>query len=195
MSHVKRTIPLSLFIFLSSIAVLGQQQPAAHPEAGTWVTVAPANAGFTALMPAKPAEKVTPVEGRPGVENYLMTLETELAGYVLSYVQFPEEVTEPGAIKEMLDRGREGGIAASGGELKSEKEIKLNSYFGREWLMQLPGGYFGTVRAYWVKRRLYQTVFVTTPKASDSPEIIKLRREAEIKFLDSFALSADTPPK
>ena len=191
MSHVKITILLSIFISLSFITVLAQQQPAAYAESATWVNVAPADAGFAVLMPSKPSEKGEAVEGHPGVANHLMTLETKLAGYVVSYVQFPDDVTDPVAIKVMLDRGREGGITASKGELKSEKEIKLNGYFGREWVMELPGGLFATARAYWVKRRLYQTVFVTAPNASDPPEVIKLRREVATKFLDSFTLSGE----
>src|SRR6266550_9201810 len=197
MSHMKRTVLLATFISLSFITVLAQQQPAdpqqlaGRIESGTWVTVAPVNAGFSILMPAKPSEDVQSLEGHPGMENHLMTFETKLAGYVVSYLQFSDEVTDPALIKVMLDRGREGGIASTGGKLKSEKEIKLNNYFGREWLMELPGGLSATARAYWVKRRLYQTVFVITPNANDSPEVIKLRDEARTRFLDSFSLSGD----
>jgi len=194
---MKRTVLLATFISLSFITVLAQQQPAdpqqlaGRIESGTWVTVAPVNAGFSILMPAKPSEDVQSLEGHPGMENHLMTFETKLAGYVVSYLQFSDEVTDPALIKVMLDRGREGGIASTGGKLKSEKEIKLNNYFGREWLMELPGGLSATARAYWVKRRLYQTVFVITPNANDSPEVIKLRDEARTRFLDSFSLSGD----
>jgi len=194
---MKRTVLLATFISLSFITVLAQQQPAdpqqlaGRIESGTWVTVAPVNAGFSILMPAKPSEDVQSLEGHPGMENHLITFETKLAGYVVSYLQFSDEVTDPALIKVMLDRGREGGIASTGGKLKSEKEIKLNNYFGREWLMELPGGLSATARAYWVKRRLYQTVFVITPNANDSPEVIKLRDEARTRFLDSFSLSGD----
>ena len=197
MSHMKRTVLLATFISLSFITVLAQQQPAdpqqlaGRIESGTWVTVAPVNAGFSILMPAKPSEDVQSLEGHPGMENHLITFETKLAGYVVSYLQFSDEVTDPALIKVMLDRGREGGIASTGGKLKSEKEIKLNNYFGREWLMELPGGLSATARAYWVKRRLYQTVFVINPNANDSPEVIKLRDEARTRFLDSFSLSGD----
>ncbi len=197
MSHMKRTVLLATFISLSFITVLAQQQPAdpqqlaGRIESGTWVTVAPVNAGFSILMPAKPSEDVQSLEGHPGMENHLITFETKLAGYVVSHLQFSGEVTDPALIKVMLDRGREGGIASTGGKLKSEKEIKLNNYFGREWLMELPGGLSATARAYWVKRRLYQTVFVITPNANDSPEVIKLRDEARTRFLDSFSLSGD----
>ena len=189
MSHVKRTLLLSIFVSLSFVTVSAQQQPAMYPESGTWANVAPANAGFTVMMPAKPAERVDAVEGHAGVENHTLTLETKLAGYVVSFVEFPENITDPNLIKEMLDRGRDGGIAGSGGELSSEKEIKLNGYSGREWSMKLPGGLLTTARAYWVKRRLYQTVFVISPNPSDTPEAVKLRQEAATKFLDSFTLS------
>jgi len=188
---MKRTIFLSVLISLSFITVLAQQ-PQVHTESGAWINIVPDNAGFTVLMPAKPSEKVDQVEGHPGVQNHTLTLETKLAGYVLSYVEFPEEVTDPVQIKAMLDRGRDGGVAASGGELSSEREIKLKGYFGREWSVKIPGGFLATARAYWVKRRLYQTVFVIIPSASEPPEITKLRQEAATKFLDSFTLSGDT---
>jgi hypothetical protein len=193
MSYMKRILLLSIFISLGFVTVLAQQQPppAVDAESGTWINVAPANSGFTVLMPAKPFEKADAVEGHPGVENHLMTLETKLAAYIVSYVQFLDDVTDPNAIKAMLDRGREGGIASSGGKLKSEKEIKLNEYFGREWMMELPGGFLATARAYWVKRRLYQTVFVMRPSASDPLDVTKLRQEVATKFLDSFTLSGD----
>lgn len=188
---MKRTLLLSIFISLSFITVLAQQPAAVRVESGTWVNVAPANSGFVILMPAKPSETSAPVEGHPGMENHLLTLETEIGGYVVSYLQFPEDITDPDRIKLMLDRGREGGIAKSGGELVIETEIKLNGYFGREWNMKLSGDLTATARAYWVKRRLYQTVFVMSPKANDSQEVTKLRRQAATKFLDSFSLSDD----
>src|SRR5688572_25364916 len=142
-------------------------------------------------MPGKATEKVTPVQGQAGVENHVITFETELAAYVMAYAQFPDEVTDQDAIKRMLDSGRDGGIASSKGELKSEKEIKLNGYSGREWVMELPGGLFATARAYWIKRRLYQTIVVIALKASDTPELTKLRREVATKFLDSFTLGGE----
>jgi hypothetical protein len=191
---VKKIILLSIFVCLSFATVLGQQSPS-EAELGTWIKLAPANAGFTVLIPARPSETVTPLEGHPGVENHLVTLETKLAGYVISYVQFPDEVTDPDAIKMMLDAGREGGITSSGGKLKSEKEIKLNGFYGREWIVEIPGGLFTTARAYWVKRALYQTVFVVSPKTSDPPELIKHRQEVETKFLDSFTLNGENAPK
>ena len=191
MAVVKKTILLAVLVSLSFITVLAQEPAVAHPESSPWVKVAPANSGFSVLIPGKPAEQAQPVEGRPGLENHLLTLETELGGYVVTYLDFPDEVTDPDQIKSMLDRGRQGGVSSSGGELTSERDIKLNGYLGREWSVKVPGGLTVTDRAYWVKRRLYQTIFVKKPKANDSSEDIKLRQQAETKFLDSFALNDD----
>jgi hypothetical protein len=196
MSKMKRTLFLSVFILLSGASIHAQQkQPvvADNPESGTWINVAPAKAGFTVLMPGQASESAN--ELKNGLKHHLITLETKLAGYVVTYVEFPDEVTEPAAIKDMLDRGREGGIASSKAELMSEKEIKLNQFFGREWSLKLPKGLLATSRAYWVKRRLYQTVFVITPNANDSLDLIKLRQEAGTKFLNSFGLRGDDVPR
>lgn len=189
-----KTLFLTTFLVLGFATVLAQQpqpSPVVFPESGAWTNGAPATAGFTIQMPGKPTERVQPLEGRPGIENHLLMLETKLAGYVVSYVQFPDDVTDPVIIKGLLDRGRDGGVSSSGGTLKSEKEIKLNDYLGREWLMDLPNGLTATARAYWVKRTLFQTVFVTTPKSDDSAEVKKLRQQTETRFLDSFTLKAD----
>jgi hypothetical protein len=118
-------------------------------------------------------------------------VETKMAGYIGSYAEFPEVITDIAAINELLDRGREGGLTSSKAELISEKELKLNEFMGREWLMKLPSGVVATARAYWVKRRLYQVIHVTRPNASDSPELMKVRQAAGNKFLDSFTLSGD----
>ncbi|MFN2497891.1 MAG: hypothetical protein ABR557_02280 [Pyrinomonadaceae bacterium] len=189
-----KVLILGIFIGFGFVTVPAQQPPPAPVsvplESGAWTNVTPAKAGFTILLPGKPSETAQP-SSRPGIEYHLLTLETKLAGYVVSYVQFPDEVTDPAVIKGLLDRGRAGGVASSGGTLKSEKEIKLNDYLGREWLMELPGGLTATARAYWVKRTLYQTIFVTTPKSDDSAEVKRLRQETASKFLNSFTLKTE----
>ena len=188
---MKKILLLLTFIAVSALAVYGQQ-PASTPDpslAPTWQKIAPANGGFTILFPGKPEESASPVEGRPNVENHVLTFETKTAGYVVSYVEFPDEITDPAKVKQILDNGREGGLAAGKAELVSEKDIKLNEYSGREWSLKMPGGLTAIARAYWVKRALYQTIFITSPAESDSPESIKTRDEAGAKFLNSFAMA------
>lgn len=191
---MKKISSVFVLILLSFISVLAQQHttvPATADSAG-WVNVAPSKAGFTLLMPGKPTEKVEPVASTPGAENHIFMLETGPAGYVFSYVQFPEDVTDPTAIAGMLDAGREGSIAATGSKLKSEKQIRLNEHYGREWLLEMPGGFTALDRSYWVKRRFYQLLFITSPKPNDTRETVELQQELANKFFDSFRVSSES---
>jgi len=86
----------------------------------------------------------------------------------------------------MLAAGREGSIAATGSKLKSEKEIRLKEHYGREWLLDMPGGLTAIDRSYWVGRRFYQLLFITAPKPNDTRETIELQQELANKFFDSF---------
>ncbi len=175
-----------VFISLSFITVLAQGDTA------NWISVGPDKSGFSVLMPGKPTEKVTPVEGAPGVEYHEFSLETSAAAYVFSYTQYPKEVTDRDAIKGMLDAGRDGALAASGAQLKAEKEIKVSEYAGREWLVDLPAGLSATNRAFWVRDRFYQLVFVVAPNARDTAETLKRRQELANKFFDSFRLISES---
>ena len=182
-----------VFLLLSFVTVLAQEHstsPAAGDD-GNWISVAPANAGFNLRMPGKPTVRVDPVEGSPGVENHMFMLETPAVGYVFSYVQFPADVTDAASIKGMLDAGREGALATSGAKLKGEREIRLNEHYGREWLLELPGGLTATNHAFWVKRRLYQLVVVLAPSANETPEALRIRQESTNKFFRSFSLVGD----
>ncbi|HEY6045396.1 MAG TPA: hypothetical protein VIU65_02265 [Pyrinomonadaceae bacterium] len=185
---MKKVSSVLVLVFLSFIAVPAQQHTTVHAAAAPagWINIAPANAGFTLLMPGTPTEKVEPIIGTPGAENHIFSLETASAGYVFSYVQFPGEVTDPTAIAGMLDAGREGSIAATGSKLKSEKQIRLKEHYGREWLLEMPGGFTALDRSYWVKRRFYQLLFITSPKPNDTRQTIDLQQNLANKFFDSF---------
>ena len=139
-------------------------------------------------MPGRPAEQTQPVKSVPGAVTHLLALETGATVYIVSYTDFGRDVTDPVAIKQILDAGRERGLTSSGGKLRSEKEIKIKEFLGREWEMDLPGGMVATTRAYYVKRRLFQQIFIVTPLATDTAEDLTARQADLNKFFDSFEL-------
>lgn len=156
-----------------------------------WKKLAPAGAGFTVLIPGTAAAQTSAVPTAAGeLQNHIFTLETPLAAYIVSYVEFPKPVTDPDQIKFLLDRGRDGGLKGGESTLRSEKEIKIDGYSGRELVMAMQGKLVGHARLYWVGRRLYQTVIVMndTP-ANASSAALKLRGDVVSKFLNSFALA------
>ena len=146
------------------------------------------------LMPGKPTvtEQEVPFGGGKLI-NHLYMVEADSSVYIASYAEFPMAVSEPAVIKAMLDNARDKGVAAANGELRSEKEIKIDENPGREWLVSIPGGGIARARAFWVKQRLYQA-FLLMPQGKTPAE--EASREAVMsKFLNSFALTSAATAK
>jgi hypothetical protein len=182
-------------LFASAAAPAAQGGPQAGPveqDAAAWKKLAPAGGGFTVLMPGAASEEKQPVETELGkLENHIHTVQTKLAVYVIMYADFPMEVSDANTIQRMLDSGRDKALANTKGKLKSEKNIKLDGHAGREWLVEIPGGVI-RARAFWVKRRLFQVLILTPGAPNATPERVRMRESATLKFLDSFALSDGT---
>lgn len=185
-----RTFCLILACAFVVAGVKGQQ--AAEPverDSGVWKKFSPPGSGFTISMPGAPSQQTNSLDTKLGkLDNHMFSLSTSTAGYIVSYAEFPEVITDPDAIKRMLDGGRDQALSTSGAKLKSEKTIKLNEHPGREWSVEVPGSFVATARVYWVKRRLYQTIIVMMETKDSAPEVIKVHEQAIARFLDSFAL-------
>ena len=154
-----------------------------------WETFAPPNGGFSISMPGKPAMSDQEVPTRVGkLNNRMYLLESGQGVYMVSYADFPDPVTDPVTIKAMLDNARDKAAKSSGNQLKEEKEITLEGYPGRDWLVSIPGGIL-RARAFWVRnQRLYQAV-VLMPAGKDA-EAEKAREATMMKFLNSFGLTS-----
>lgn len=165
-------------------------------SAAAWKKLAPAGGGFSVLIPGTASQSASPVKtGAIELQNHLFTMETPLAAYIVSYIEFPEPVTDPDAIKNMLDSGRDGGIDSTKATLSSEKDIKLGAHHGREWVMAVQGKFVAHARAYWVERRLYQLLIVMMDAPANAPAAdLKVRADATAKFFDSFALTPAAAP-
>jgi hypothetical protein len=165
------------------------QQGATAKVETPWEKFAPEGGGFAVLLPGKPTGSEQAVESKVGtLKHHMFLLVSGTDVYMVSYVDYPDPVTDPAVIKTMLDAGREGGLQATHGELKSEKEIKLGEYTGREWVVNIPDAGFARARAYWVSSRLYQAMVVLGDAKTIEAE--KVRDATMAKFLDSFVLTA-----
>ena len=159
-----------------------------------WEKFSPKGSGFEVLFPGKPTGSDEALDTAVGtLMHHQYSLLQGTSYFMVSYVDYPGPVTDPTLIKTMLDAGREGGLKATNGVLRSEKEIKLGEYVGREWVVVIPDGGVARARAYWVSSRLYQAV-VLIPETKDV-EAGKLREATMSKFLDSFVLTADGVPR
>lgn len=168
------------------------QQGATTQVETPWEKFSPEGGGFAVLFPSKPTGSEESIKTQIGtLMHHMYSLETATSFFMVSYVDYPEPVTDRALINTMLDAGREGGLEATHGELKSEKEIKIGENLGREWVVNIPGGGLARARAYWVSRRLYQAVIMMPETKNIEAE--KSRDATMSKFLDSFVLTDSVP--
>jgi len=148
----------------------------------------PPGAGFSVLLPGKPKTELQDLDTEIGkLTNHMYFVDAPGLSYAVMYAEFPASITDPEIVRGMFDNARILAVAAVQGEVKSESEITLNGYLGRELLVSMPGG-LGLLRArmYIVKQFFYQAITLRMPEKN--AETLKLR-EAEVKkFFDSFTL-------
>lgn len=202
MKRCARTFLLGVVLFGCAVAPAVRAQEQTGPvesDAAAWKKFAPEGGGFTVLMPGTVSEEKQPIESEAmKIENRLYSVETKLGVYMITYADFPEVITDAALIQRMLDGGRDKALSNTKGKMVSETNIKLDGYAGREWLVEIPGGtvvpggIVARARAYWVKRRLFQILVLREEEPNATPERVRIREGATMKFLDSFALTGAT---
>ena len=203
MSHLRAKFTLAVLssAFLWLPAVGQEPKPANLPTPSVKVDVilegnlaekfSPPGAGFSVLLPGKPKTEVQDLDTEIGkVTNHMYLVDAPGVSYAVMYAEFPAPITDPEVARAMFDNARILAVAAVRGDVKSESEITLSGYPGRELLVSMPGG-LGMLRArmYMVEQFFYQAITLSAPESK--AETLKLR-EAEVKkFFDSFTLVAD----
>jgi hypothetical protein len=179
---------LALILVTATLSFTVTAQTAPAQTEREWEKFSPAGSGFSVLMPGKVTEQERPVDvGRGPLTTHIFY--SDLGGdvFMVSYLQFPDPVTDAASIKVMLDNGRDRVVAASKGTLESETEITLDGYSGREWRTTFPKDLKARARAYWVSRTLYQVVVITD--AVKTPQAEKVTADHMTKFFNSFSLN------
>ncbi len=173
----------------SGVPPVAAATPIAPPVATLekrWEKFSPPGLGVTVLLPGKITFQEQLVDTPAGKKPNRVSI-ADLGGdvFMVSYLQFPDPVSDPAAIRFMLDRGRDG--VTSKATLRGESEITLAGYSGRQWLLSLPNDMRATAKAYWVSNTFFQLLVVTNEH--QTPDAAKLTRERMTKFFDSFTLS------
>ncbi len=105
-------------------------------------------------------------------------------GYMVGYVDYPQEVVQQGDPAKILDGSRDGAVSNVNGKLVIETKVTLDGHPGRELVIDAKArnGEDGTVRArvFLVNNRLYQ-VMIVAPKG-------RVSSSAMNDFLQSFKL-------
>lgn len=134
---------------------------------------------FTVLLPETPSHKTIDLMGL-SMHQYQATFGQTI--FSLSHVEMPDEVTKVPP-KVLFDGAQAGEIEEANGRLLSSKDIKLEDYPGREFVMGFKSadgltGRIRTVRMYLVGRTFYQ-VGINQGDQAASKEVVD-------RYLKSF---------
>lgn len=142
---------------------------------------APKGGRFTIQMPGNPEEQTNKVNTVAGpIEVHMFTVSPDRSTlYGVGYGDSAVMNTKPES--DILDGARDGVVRNVKGKLDSEKKITIDKYPGRDFLVVIKGGVVRE-RAYLVKDRLYQVIFVSSSRE------FATGKDAD-KFLDSFKLT------
>lgn len=182
-AKVKRN--LRAFVALVAIVLgSGFQQPAGNRGQVVWAVFNSKEGAFAVLMPNKPTQEVQSIDTDLGkMDSHLaMSSHEDREVFIASYTDFPSVVTEQTAIDRILDGARNQLLANVERKLLSETTITLDGHFGRELRIEMPDWSMIT-RIYWVKRRLYQLIAMTS-KDRPAPQDVD-------RFLASFKIKSD----
>jgi hypothetical protein len=157
-------------------------------DASEWKEVAHPVTGFQARMPGTPRleEKIqeTPA-GKVEVRKFTVEPKGKKEFFMILAVRFPEGVGDQlGGKEKLLELGREDLLAASQGQVQSERPIVLGSVSGLELEILPPKGAI-------IKARIYATNDQIIQVAAHVPKI-RLASEDVQKYFDSFRLSAQS---
>jgi hypothetical protein len=155
-------------------------------DAADWKQVAPPGLDFQALMPGTPhlEQKTQETEAGPiELHKFIVTPKDGKELFMITSTRFPEDLAgQLGGTEKLLDLGRQDLLAASRGQLKSERHIDLAGHPGLEVELLPPKGAVIKAQIFATKNQLFQ-VSVHVPK-------VRLASKDVQKFFDSFQLSA-----
>jgi hypothetical protein len=158
-------------------------------SASDWKEFSPPGEGFRILMPGRPAASNPPMIGAPGTyRSYRVELGSGDAEFIVGCADIPREQLPTVPLDQRFVGAREGMLSNSppGCKLTDEREISLDGYPGRQFVLRVPFQGQYVTRLYIVDTRLYMLL------AGGS--WIKPDKGDAQKFFDSFALESVPKP-
>ena len=146
-----------------------------------WQEFSSTEGNFAILMPGTPSyEKKNSTTVLGPIDMHMFTLNIKRdAAYLIMYSDYPEIVTRAKP-DDLLDGGRDGALANTKGRLISEQNMSLDGFPGREIVIEVPGKGLMKLRAFMVRRRLFQIIAVGTKEM--------VEHEDAGRYLTSFRL-------
>ena len=148
-----------------------------------WETVT--QEGITVEMPGKPEMKSQNVPTGAGIATgQMLTLDKGAEAYILGYHDFPSSANLDIDPQILLKGASEGAARSIEGRITSQRDVTSGGYPGTEIIGngQKDGKEIEfTIRLFWAKPRLIQTIYVTEKGKGDKANATR--------FLDSLKIS------
>ena len=149
-----------------------------------WETVS--EDGITVEMPGKPTKQSQDIPTGAGkASGQMLTLDKGSEAYVLAYHEFPAAVSNLNIDPKLLLKGAsDGAVQNINGKVTSQRDVNVGGHPGTEIIGE--GNKDGkdvefTIRMFWAKPRLIQTLYLSEKGKSD--------KSNATKFLDSLKIS------
>ena len=148
-----------------------------------WETVT--EGGITAEMPGKPTKQSQDIPTGGGkATGQMLTLDKGAEAYVLAFHEFPGTANLNIDPKTLLQGASGGAVKNIDGKVSSQRDVTVSGHPGTELIGE--GSKDGkdiefTIRMYWAKPRLIQTLYLSEKGKGD--------KSNATKFLDSLKIS------
>lgn len=205
-THYSLTMQMVLaMLFLFSLAIMAGGQTrrnssATRPSGVTWVKVEPDRAGFSILMPSVPTtSQETNQIGAFSVITHVLKARWQSEGYVVTYHEYPPsamDYMDNANPKTVFDFIRDRFIATvKGSKLLTESDTSIGGNPGREYVYESQGRGRALIRAYWVKPRLFQLMYVREQREPFESTLEHFLSANGQKFLASFQILDKAKPE
>jgi hypothetical protein len=155
-------------------------------KAADWQPFAPEGMGFQVLMPGTPEleEKIQETPAGPiELRKYTVWSRGKKEFFMVVSIRYPEEVSRNlGGTKRTLELGRQDVLAATKGQIKSQRSIMISGRTGLELELLPPTNHTSRVRVVATENQVHQANATVSRIRSNSDDVQK--------FLDSFQLTS-----
>lgn len=135
--------------------------PSVEHNANAWKEFVSQEGRFSVRMPAEP--KLNRQEANTALGKlpvYFYSAETRVGGYMVGYSDFPKRDESPELLSAVLNGARDNVLAGDASrKLLSEKEVTIEGYPAREWLVADNHLLF-RAETFLAKGRFYQVLFI-----------------------------------
>ena len=180
---------LLLCIATLHLPLMAQKQPATDKP---WQELVSNEGHFRILLPDTPNEMFVPINGQfINVEARVFAVKSPDAFYAVLFGEFGgNETPDAETIRAAFDNGRDKAVNEGKFILISEKDIGTAKTPAREYVLD-DGAFVFRTRVYFVKGRLYQTIFGGPGMKNGMPAGLgKYYDGLAAKFLNSFKIGA-----